>query len=402
MPPSNSMILPIFVEVLGRLLELLPALGRDLDQADVREHLLPPSFSVARLASRVAQLKTSLPRARGRPHPQKFLICTPRSTEMAPGRGARRRARRIAVSPIRSRADATMRQMARPKSQRMSRRPRPARPGCLPPAASSRCSEAWPRSWSRAAAGIARRRRRPRWPGPRRSRSRSRSPRAPRGQDRRDRRRRLRPRGRPVRERQRRRLATDGNPATAWKSERYRSTFRKSGVGLVVDAGRPRQGVARRRHDRDAGLRGPVRVGNSPTGPFIAVSGSKNRATHGLRPEAPERPLPDALDHLDAACRRGRRERDRRHGRRLTVSLAGAIAVAVGLFIGLPALILLAAPPARSAGSSRRSCCRSPSSPCSSGSAGSGAGRTTAPTAVLTRCGDERCVAILVVLVAAN
>ena len=34
-------------------------------------------------------------------------------------------------------------------------------------------------------------------------------------------------------------LATDGIASTAWKTEHYRSTFHKAGVGLVLDAGRP-------------------------------------------------------------------------------------------------------------------------------------------------------------------
>ena len=67
-------------------------------------------------------------------------------------------------------------------------------------------------------------------------------------------------------------LATDGILTTAWKSERYRSSFSKSGVGLVVDAGRPmmaRQVVVA---TETPGYAADVRVGTSPTGPFAPVS----------------------------------------------------------------------------------------------------------------------------------
>ena len=53
------------------------------------------------------------------------------------------------------------------------------------------------------------------------------------------------------------RLATDGNATTAWKSEHYRTTFRKSGVGLVLDAGRPVKASRVVVTTRDAGLRRP-------------------------------------------------------------------------------------------------------------------------------------------------
>ena len=139
-------------------------------------------------------------------------------------------------------------------------------------------------------------------------------------------------------------LATDGNPATAWKSERYRSTFRKSGVGLVVDAGRPVKASRVVVTTETPGYDAQVQVGDSPTGPFIAVSGSKKTAHRTAFVLEPRRGRYLMLWITSMPTdRRGRRERDRRHGRRLTVSLAGAIAVAIGLFIGLPALILLAA-----------------------------------------------------------
>ena len=59
------------------------------------------------------------------------------------------------------------------------------------------------------------------------------------------------------------RLATDGNRATAWKSERYRSSFTKSGVGLVLDAGTARQGLAGHRgRPRAPATTAQVRVGD--------------------------------------------------------------------------------------------------------------------------------------------
>lgn len=68
------------------------------------------------------------------------------------------------------------------------------------------------------------------------------------------------------------RLATDGDPATYWKTEHYTHGFFKKGVGLVLDAGRSvrlaRVVVATDR----AGASAQIRIGNDPTGPFRAVS----------------------------------------------------------------------------------------------------------------------------------
>ena len=175
-------------------------------------------------------------------------------------------------------------------------------------------------------------------------------------------------------------LATDGNAKTAWKTEHYRSTFGKSGVGLVLDAGRPVKASRVVVTTETPGYAAQVQVGNSATGPFSPVSGSKKTVTYDLRAEAPTRTLRGDLDHVHARGRRGCRERGSRHRGRLTVSLLGAIAVATGLFIGLPALSCSPRSPARSAGSSPPSCCRSPCSACCSGSAGSGAKRTTVRT----------------------
>jgi hypothetical protein len=66
-------------------------------------------------------------------------------------------------------------------------------------------------------------------------------------------------------------LAVDGNPATFWKTERYHS-FKKSGVGLLLDAG------GRRTFSRvlvatdSAGSSAQIELGDKPAGPFHAVS----------------------------------------------------------------------------------------------------------------------------------
>ena len=84
-------------------------------------------------------------------------------------------------------------------------------------------------------------------------------------------------------------LATDGNPATAWKSERYRTTFRKTGVGLVVDAGRPVKASRAVVATETPGYKAEIRVGNSPTGPFVAVSKKQvtgKRTAFALKPRS--------------------------------------------------------------------------------------------------------------------
>jgi len=82
------------------------------------------------------------------------------------------------------------------------------------------------------------------------------------------------------------RLAADGNATTAWKSEHYRTTFSKSGVGLVLDAGRPVKASRVVVTTETPGYAARVQVGNSPTGPFTSVSGSKTtaaRTTYALK-----------------------------------------------------------------------------------------------------------------------
>lgn len=82
-------------------------------------------------------------------------------------------------------------------------------------------------------------------------------------------------------------LATDGNGATAWKSERYRTTFAKTGVGLVVDAGRSVKATRVVVATETPGYKAQVRVGSSPKGPFVSSSETKimtKRTTMALRP----------------------------------------------------------------------------------------------------------------------
>jgi hypothetical protein len=77
-------------------------------------------------------------------------------------------------------------------------------------------------------------------------------------------------------------LATDGQAATYWTTERYRSApslANKPGVGLVLDAGDTvtlsKLGLA----TDTPGFVAQIRAGDSATGPFHAVSGSKTVRT---------------------------------------------------------------------------------------------------------------------------
>ncbi len=90
------------------------------------------------------------------------------------------------------------------------------------------------------------------------------------------------------------RLATDGNPTTAWKSEHYRTTFSKAGVGLVLDAGRPVKAARVTVTTDTPGYAAQVQVGASPTGPFTSVSASKTttpRTVYVLKPRTGRRYL---------------------------------------------------------------------------------------------------------------
>ncbi len=83
------------------------------------------------------------------------------------------------------------------------------------------------------------------------------------------------------------RLATDGNAKTAWETEHYRSTFTKSGVGLVLDAGKPVRASRVVMTTATPGYSVQVQAGNSLEGPFSPVSGSKltsARTAFALKP----------------------------------------------------------------------------------------------------------------------
>ena len=70
-------------------------------------------------------------------------------------------------------------------------------------------------------------------------------------------------------------LATDGNPATFWRTSTYRSQLSafKSGVGLVVEAsGTPKQIAVT---TDTPGFTAEIRAGDSPQGPFETVAGGK-------------------------------------------------------------------------------------------------------------------------------
>jgi len=84
------------------------------------------------------------------------------------------------------------------------------------------------------------------------------------------------------------RLATDGIATTAWKSEHYRSTFNKPGVGLVLDAGKPVRPAKLTLSTETPGYNAQIQVGASPTGPFTSISPSRQvtgRTVFALRPQ---------------------------------------------------------------------------------------------------------------------
>jgi len=84
-------------------------------------------------------------------------------------------------------------------------------------------------------------------------------------------------------------LATDGNGATAWKSERYNASFTKSGVGLVLDAGRIVKATHVTVTTESPGYTAEIQVGDAAKGPFVTVSGAKvttPSTTFALRPQS--------------------------------------------------------------------------------------------------------------------
>jgi tRNA A-37 threonylcarbamoyl transferase component Bud32 len=73
-------------------------------------------------------------------------------------------------------------------------------------------------------------------------------------------------------------LATDGDAGTFWETEHYNSSLSalgKPGVGLLLDARRMRKVSQIAVTSDTAGFKAVIEAGNSPTGPFPAVSDSK-------------------------------------------------------------------------------------------------------------------------------
>jgi len=77
-------------------------------------------------------------------------------------------------------------------------------------------------------------------------------------------------------------LATDGNPATAWSTERYRypnGGLGKPGVGIVLDAGRTVR-ISHLTVTTDTpGFTAKIEAGDSSSGPFHDVSGEQSVAS---------------------------------------------------------------------------------------------------------------------------
>jgi hypothetical protein len=68
--------------------------------------------------------------------------------------------------------------------------------------------------------------------------------------------------------------ATDGDPATFWRTETYFAGLQKPGVGLVVATASPTR-LARLTLTTDTpGYTAVIEAGSSPTGPFLPISGS--------------------------------------------------------------------------------------------------------------------------------
>ena len=100
-------------------------------------------------------------------------------------------------------------------------------------------------------------------------------------------------------------LAVDGKQSTFWRTERY-ARFFKSGVGLVLDAGR-RVRVQQVVVDSPTpGIRAEIRLGTSAGGPFTRVSASKTLAADDLPRCEGVGPVRRRLDHGLTALERGR------------------------------------------------------------------------------------------------
>jgi eukaryotic-like serine/threonine-protein kinase len=72
-------------------------------------------------------------------------------------------------------------------------------------------------------------------------------------------------------------LATDGDPSTYWETESY-SSFGKEGVGLVLDAGAPRELATLVVVTDTPGFRARIQAGEAPEGPFVDVSAEQTAA----------------------------------------------------------------------------------------------------------------------------
>jgi serine/threonine-protein kinase len=90
-------------------------------------------------------------------------------------------------------------------------------------------------------------------------------------------------------------LATDGDLATYWETEHYRSQNLgglKDGVGLVVDAGRAVALSKLTVQSDTPGFTASIEAGDAPSGPFTPVSGSRevgSSTTFSLRADEPAR-----------------------------------------------------------------------------------------------------------------
>jgi hypothetical protein len=73
-------------------------------------------------------------------------------------------------------------------------------------------------------------------------------------------------------------LAVDGRPTTFWRTEHY-SSFFKSGVGLVLDMGRPARVERVLVDSPTTGASAQIQLGDSPQGPFRAVTPSRPLTT---------------------------------------------------------------------------------------------------------------------------
>jgi Helix-turn-helix domain len=67
-------------------------------------------------------------------------------------------------------------------------------------------------------------------------------------------------------------LATDGDPATYWRTETYADGLKKPGLGLLLDAGAPVRPSHLSRSTDTPGCRALIEAGTAVGGPFTAIS----------------------------------------------------------------------------------------------------------------------------------